>query len=1142
MASSIFKDLKMQFVIASIIIISIVILVIYFTVRQSSFLSKDESVPKHSFSGAADEWRNVVHTAATSKSSLASFKALQIDTSLYFLVTGSQLNVPGTTFYIDSDNHSATGYHVDIWRNSSGMDYKIVDDELFKYKGGEWENAGKVEIVKRDDVIEGKLDISQLELTSSQRMNMGFYKDGNSMLPEAGQPLLVVDTADETFGPDVSFHEDGKVNWEGIDAVAVSADLHSKMYAVMVSGMLHILVTGKIEGGGIFINTDNSHETGFQSWAWPEFGGDYLIEGDTLFKSKGNDWQWDMVSNVTYTATGEGDERTIEVSVPVSSLELSAGINIQLAFSAGETLIPAPVPEPYLPAIVYPSLPTITEATGDPARWLGLNPLAKGTGVLDELYAFVRGSNLHVLVIGTDFTAEKNLFINVDNNTETGYSGWQHPNCGADFLIQNGYAWRSTGTGWNWESMGPAYDPQTVITSEFAPEGKQVMEMIIDMSDWNQWADVTTNIRMTQGIGGDYAPPTTSDKDFTLPAAVKTSGLRIAIDGITDDWAEIDAEAKASGVAYELKAVQDDKKLYVMVTGENLNTQNVFYIDTVMDDDAEFISSHWMNSRTNYKVEYNTLYRYNATAATAHSRWEEVGPVNMEVTPTSINMSLYLDMIDKQNSKAIKIGYVSKNAFLVPAQSQEMMTVDKQLKNKDKSKAFYPRESFEALNNPFMGWVPWTTHSGDVSQPYSLMYAGITWREIEPVKEQFDWEGIETKYNLNYWGDRGKKVILRLILTYPTGTNTPDRKDIPDWLYDELVEAEGAENAGKWFASPDIGNGFAPNYSSPVLIREHERLIKAMAERYDNDPRIAFIQIGSLGQWGEFHNWPEDLAGKFPNVSISDQYIQHYVDHFKNKLSGVRKPFPIAREHQLGLFNDVFGAPGDDWLKWTQQGWDGIKGYIAPVPGETTEELAARSEVIVADSAMPDFWKTNFSGGEFHSGNPRLSLDDRAIMETLRQLRDGHTSWIGLTIGAVEENIQANLDLLLKTMGYRYVIESVTHVPKAKAGKTIEITLDWANKGIAPMYYKWPLTFALADHDGNIVPESITAQDNDIRLWLPGKFTVTSSLHIPKHLVKGNYTVLVSIIDPDTGEPGISLAIEGKRSDGWYELDSIAVK
>ena len=188
---------------------------------------------------------------------------------------------------------------------------------------------------------------------------------------------------------------------------------------------------------------------------------------------------------------------------------------------------------------------------------------------------------------------------------------------------------------------------------------------------------------------------------------------------------------------------------------------------------------------------------------------------------------------------------------------------------------------------------------------------------------------------------------------------------------------------------------------------------------------------------------------------------------------------------------------------------------------------------------MPDFWKSNYSGGEFANGNAKLYISDDTIMETIRQIRASHTSWLGPCSPADylktdSESYQCNIDALLNIMGYNFVLESVTHDRNAKVGSKLNIKMQWNNKGVAPFYYKWPLELSLADSNGNIVAQTITSED--ITKWLPGVTKTEQSIDIPKNLKAGTYTLCVAIIDPSTGKPGIKLNIEGTFTEIYSPL------
>ncbi|MCP3774146.1 DUF4832 domain-containing protein [Paenibacillus sp. MZ04-78.2] len=428
--------------------------------------------------------------------------------------------------------------------------------------------------------------------------------------------------------------------------------------------------------------------------------------------------------------------------------------------------------------------------------------------------------------------------------------------------------------------------------------------------------------------------------------------------------------------------------------------------------------------------------------------------------------------------------------------------------------AYMPAETDQVLANPYMGFVVDAKYD-DAKQPFRLAHANLTWRELEPDKGKYAFDAIEKKFNFRLWKERGVKLVMRVVLDYPRDTS---HMDIPDWLYEEIGKS------GEWYDT-DYGKGFSPDYTSPVLIENHERLIRALSERYNNDPLIAFVQLGSIGHWGEWHTRNDDeLRIPFPKEPISDQYAGHYVRYFTNKHLMMRRPHEIALKNGMGLFNDAFGkreSTVDGFLRWYTEG------YTSWLTGEK-------------EPAMPDFWTKAPSGGEFAS--EKKYMGDSSMEETLRQARLTHVSMMGPNAPAREKPggpLQSNIDRFLKTIGYRFVIAKASHEKEAKTGDRLNVTISLVNRGVAPFYFSWPFELSLADSNGEIVAKATSKAD--IRQWLPGERQVSDKLPIPSGLKPGEYTVHAAILDPETGKPGIDFAIDGRRADGRYALGTVTV-
>ena len=232
------------------------------------------------------------------------------------------------------------------------------------------------------------------------------------------------------------------------------------------------------------------------------------------------------------------------------------------------------------------------------------------------------------------------------------------------------------------------------------------------------------------------------------------------------------------------------------------------------------------------------------------------------------------------------------------------------------------------LPNPFKGFAPWVGTENPVCEA-TLQYVNLTWRELEPIQGMFNFARMERG-----WGDipaTGKRVGFRVSAAMP---GEAGHADIPQWLVDQGVRMRTYEIDG--------ASGLAPDWDDPKFLAAHHDFIAALGARYDTDPRVAWIDIGSYGFWGEWHVWMNDsLAAKQSSKeAILDDYFLAFPT--KMKVIAFDDDFATRRvaEHGGGIRNDCLGTPeSNDW-------------YL--------ESLRQ------ADPGLNDrVWKTAMIGGEF---------------------------------------------------------------------------------------------------------------------------------------------------------------------------------
>lgn len=417
------------------------------------------------------------------------------------------------------------------------------------------------------------------------------------------------------------------------------------------------------------------------------------------------------------------------------------------------------------------------------------------------------------------------------------------------------------------------------------------------------------------------------------------------------------------------------------------------------------------------------------------------------------------------------------------------------------------------VSNPLKGWAPW---SGGETEDFvsTLAYVPLSWRELEPERGEYAFDQAEQDHHMDQLRSRGVRFVLRVTCDVP---GEEEHLDIPDWLYEEA--------GGTWYDS-SYGKGFSPNYQSPAFLEAHGRLMEALGQRYDGDPAIAYIELGSLGHWGEWHVNTDAGIRPFPVEQVTDRYVEQYLAAFPHKNLLLRRPYAIGGAAGLGLYNDSFGQSGshDQWLDWI------AGGYISSQNGEALD-------------GMPDFWQQGPSGGEFATDRDLWDYVLEDYDAVLDYIRRSHTSWIGpRSFGSASlEDLDpdqralaaSRVNALSQEMGYTFAVTGV-EVSQRKSAPDLEITLTVENLGVAPIYENWPLRLELVDPAGQVVRQDVV--DGQITGWLPGTSRFSCTLAGSGQLPAGEYELRLGILDPLTGAPGIRLANGGEVEPCVYRL------
>ncbi len=420
-------------------------------------------------------------------------------------------------------------------------------------------------------------------------------------------------------------------------------------------------------------------------------------------------------------------------------------------------------------------------------------------------------------------------------------------------------------------------------------------------------------------------------------------------------------------------------------------------------------------------------------------------------------------------------------------------------------------ETEETFANPGQGWM--TTRrlpDGPGRFPYSVAYFRLNWEDIEPVEGQYNWQLIDEP--LAAWTKRDARIALRIMTT---NAHTKGYFCSPKWLFDA-----GCKSYDYVAGGADIASGGAritriePDYGDPLYLEKHGRFIKSLAERYDGNPQIEFIDIGSYGIWGEWHTkhpqpWP-----------VRKQIIDMYLNGFRKtqlaSMSDDAEALAYALAHGAGFRRDGVGSP------WHEANWIGSQKY-AQVQG------------------FADQWKRAPVVFEWFGPYEYLIERGWSFDRALDFMAANHVTFINDNVGKVPPEQMPKLEQLARRAGYRFVLREISHPESPARGETLTVDMKWSNVGVGKLYRRYPLVLYLLDSKGAIVVQQ-PQTDIDATGWLPGERSVAATLRLPTTLQAGQYMLGLALVDPASEKPAIRLAIDAPHTDRLYQLSPIRVK
>jgi hypothetical protein len=164
-----------------------------------------------------------------------------------------------------------------------------------------------------------------------------------------------------------------------------------------------------------------------------------------------------------------------------------------------------------------------------------------------------------------------------------------------------------------------------------------------------------------------------------------------------------------------------------------------------------------------------------------------------------------------------------------------------------------------ALENPDKGWYH---HFPDnhvnkyvIAEDRDLLdfpgmdhlYLRLAWAYMEPEEGRFDWGVVD--WIIEKWVGHGMGIAFRISCKETSTDRVEQQFATPKWVM------EAGAKGGFYRSGQEVGpdGPWEPVFDDAVFMEKLEAFLRAFAGRYDGKPWLRYVDVGSIGDWGEGH-------------------------------------------------------------------------------------------------------------------------------------------------------------------------------------------------------------------------------------------------------------------------------------------------
>ena len=326
------------------------------------------------------------------------------------------------------------------------------------------------------------------------------------------------------------------------------------------------------------------------------------------------------------------------------------------------------------------------------------------------------------------------------------------------------------------------------------------------------------------------------------------------------------------------------------------------------------------------------------------------------------------------------------------------------------------------------------------------------WNKLNPAKGVYDWTELEKL--LNALAEHNMTYALRVLPYTPSfiKSDFPPQEDY-DWTPPFVYEM-GAKKIQIDLRGTEY-HAYAPVWDDPIYLQAAKDFAKALAEKYDGDPRIEYIDVRTFGEWGEWHT-SHILGSEMPANSVLFDMLDYYASLFKKTQlvlpsNGFGDVYTHALELGITKRDDGFiGIPGrPDTL---------LRAYNANLP-TIAENIAGYKTMLANDDLIP-------RGSQKWTAERWVDAITTAHLTYYVLDQDNDCGYY------FYKDNKALADSMSKVIGYNFTVtqaELVTVTSDRDTTSTLNITVK--NTGVAPCFFDVYMVAEFVDSEGKALAQ-----------------------------------------------------------------------